>query len=198
LFTAAKSEAQKAKPYTAQQIQQMAAQKQGNIQQISRNSIEPSGNFQQLNHSVFQIQYPSNWKAFGNQNGPVTIAPEAAVSESAIAYGVVISGYQPQGQQSLQQSAEQIYAGLRQSNPQMQAAGQPQNTSVSGMPAIAVDLQSPSPLQNNGQPAVERDKLVCVQRQDGTVLWLLFIAPERDYNSLAPAFQKMLQSLRVG
>ena len=198
LFTAAKADAAKAKPYTAQQIQQMAAQKQGNIQQISRNSIEPSGSFQQLNHSVFQIQYPSNWKAFGNQNGPVTIAPEAGVSQSAIAYGVVISGYQPQGQQSLQQSAEQIYAGLRESNPQMQAAGQPQNTSVNGMPAIAVDLQSPSPLQNNGQPVVEHDKLVCVQRQDGTVLWLLFIAPDRDFRALAPTYQQMLQSLRVG
>jgi beta-barrel assembly-enhancing protease len=198
LFTQAKAAADKAKPYTAQQIQQMAAQKQGNIEQISRESIQPSGNFQQLNHSAFQIQYPSNWKAFGNQNGPVTIAPEAAVSESAIAYGVVISGYQPQSQQSLQQSAEQIYAGLRQSNPQMQAAGQPQNTSVNGMQAIAVDLQSPSPLQNNGQAVVERDKLVCVQRSDGTVLWLLFIAPERDFSALSPTFQKMLQSLRAG
>jgi Zn-dependent protease with chaperone function len=198
LFTSAKSAADKAKPYTAQQIQQMAAQKQGNIEQVSRNSIEPSGSFQQLNHSAFQIQYPSNWKAFGNQNGPVTIAPEAGVSQSAIAYGVVISGYQPQGQQSLQQSAEQIFEGLRQSNPQMQAAGQPQNTQVNGMPAIAVDLQSPSPLQSNGQAVVEHDKLVCVQRSDGTVLWLLFIAPDRDYRALTPTFQQMLQSLRVG
>src|SRR4029079_16533494 len=100
--------------------------------------------------------------------------------------------------QSLQQSAEQIYEGLRQSNPQMQAAGQPQNTQVNGMPAIAVDLQSPSPLVSNGQPVVEHDKLVCVQRQDGTVLWLLFIAPDRDFRALAPTYQQMLQSLRVG
>jgi hypothetical protein len=198
LFTQAKTEAGKAKPYTAQQIQQMAAQKQGSIDQISRGSVEPNGSFQRLDHSAFQIQYPSNWKAFGNQNGPVTIAPEAGVSQNAIAYGVVISGYQPQGQQSLQQSAEQIYEGLRQGNPQMQPAGQPQNTQVNGMPAVAVDLRSPSPLVSNGQSVVEHDKLVCVQRPDGTVLWLLFIAPDRDYSALTPTFQRMLQSLRVG
>jgi hypothetical protein len=199
LFTEAKAEASKMKPYTAKQISQMAAQKQGKIDQVARQSIEPSGGFTQLNHGFFQIQYPSNWKAFGEQNGPVTIAPEAGVSQSAIAYGVVISGYQPQGQQSLDQSAQQIFEGLRQSNPQMQPVGQLQRTQVNGMPAVAIDLQSPSPLSNSdGQPATERDKLVCVQRPDGTVLWLLFIAPERDFNALSSTYQQMLKSLHVG
>jgi beta-barrel assembly-enhancing protease len=198
LFTQAKAEASKLKPYTAQQVAQMAQQKQGSIDQISQQSIEPSGSFQQLNHSAFQIAYPSNWKAFGNQNGPVTIAPEAAVSQSAIAYGVVISGYQPQAQQPLDRSAEEIFNGLRQSNPQMQAVGQLQPVQVNGQSGVAIDLRSPSPLVSNGQPVAERDKLVCVQRSDGTVLWMLFIAPERDFQALGPTFQKMLQSLRVG
>src|SRR3954471_24317871 len=138
LFTSAKSEASKLKPYSAQQISQMAAAKQTKIDQVARQSIEPNGSFQQLNHSAFQIGYPSNWKAFGNQNGPVTIAPEAGVSQAAIAYGVVISGYQPQGQQTLQQSAEQIYEGLRQGNPQIQAVGQLQPAQVSGLDAVAI------------------------------------------------------------
>jgi Zn-dependent protease with chaperone function len=199
LFTEAKSAASKMKPLSAQQIAQAAAQKQGKIDQVSQQSIKPAGSFTELNHSFFQIQYPSNWKAFGEQNGPVTIAPEAGVSQSAIAYGVVISGYQPQGQQSLDQSAQQIYEGLRQSNPQMQAAGQLQRTQVNGMPAVAIDLQSPSPLTtSDGQTVAERDKLVCVQRQDGSVLWLLFIAPERDFNALSSTYQQMLQSLRIG
>ena len=198
LFTQAKSAAAKMKPYTAEEIAKMAQQKQGNIGQIDPNSIKPSGSFQQLNGGAFQIQYPSNWKAFGQQqDGSVTIAPESAVSQSAIAYGVVISGYRPQQQQSLQQSAEQIYQALQQSNPQMQAAGQLQPARVNGLDAVAVDLQSPSPLSANGQPLVEHDKLVCVQRQDGSVLWMLFIAPQQDYNALSPTFQQMLQSLRV-
>jgi hypothetical protein len=67
------------------------------------------------------------------------------------------------------------------------------------MPAVAIDLQSPSPLTtSDGQTVAERDKLVCVQRQDGSVLWLLFIAPERDFNALSSTYQQMLQSLRIG
>jgi beta-barrel assembly-enhancing protease len=129
----------------------------------------------------------------------VTIAPEAGVSQAAIAYGVVISAYQPQQRQSLQQSAEQVFDGLREGNPQIQPIGQLQPAQVSGFDAVAIQLQGPSPMTtSDGQAVAERDMLVCVQRRDGSVLWLLFIAPERDFQALSPTFQQMLQSLRVG
>jgi hypothetical protein len=39
--------------------------------------------------------------------------------------------------------------------------------------------------------------LLTLQRRDGSVLWMLFIAPEPHFNALEPTFQKMIQSLRV-
>ena len=39
--------------------------------------------------------------------------------------------------------------------------------------------------------------MTVLQRRDGSVLWLLFIAPEPHFNALEPTFQKMIQSLRV-
>jgi beta-barrel assembly-enhancing protease len=198
-FRKVKSEVAKLKPLTAEQVAQMQRQKQGSIQQVSQGSIAPSGQFQTLNHSAFQMAYPANWKVYGNQNSAVTIAPEAGVGNNAIAYGVVVSGYQPQQRQPLAQSAEQIFQGLQQSNPQIRPAGQLQQLNVNGNPAVAIDLVGPSPLSDgSGRAAVERDKLVAIERPDGTVLWMLFIAPERDFNALSPAFQQMLQSLRVG
>jgi beta-barrel assembly-enhancing protease len=197
-FRQIKSQVAKLKPLTAEQVAQMQQQRQGSIQQVNQGAIAPSGQFQTLNHSVFRMAYPTNWRVYGDQNSPVTIAPEAGVGNGGIAYGVVVSAYQPQQRQSLQQSASDIFQGLQQSNPQMQAAGQLQQTSINGMPAVAVDLASPSPLMDgNGRPAVERDKLVAMERGDGTVLWMLFIAPERDFNALSPTFQQMLQSLQV-
>jgi beta-barrel assembly-enhancing protease len=197
-FRKVKSEVAKLKPLTAEQVAQMQQQKQGSIQQVNQGSIAPSGQFQTLNHSAFQMAYPSNWRVYGDQNSAVTIAPEAGVSSNAIAYGVVVSAYQPRQRQTLQQSASEIFQGLQQANPQIQAAGQLQQTSINGHPAVAVDLASPSPLSDgSGRPAVERDKLVAMERGDGTVLWMLFIAPERDFNALSPTFQQMLQSLRV-
>jgi hypothetical protein len=34
-------------------------------------------------------------------------------------------------------------------------------------------------------------------RQDGSVLYLVFIAPERDFSQLRPAYENMLRSLHV-
>ena len=200
LFTQAKAAAAKMKPYTAQQISQMAAKKQQQEIQAARQQIQPSGSFQQLNNQMFQMAYPSNWKVFEDPQAPViTIAPPAGVSSSAIAYGTVVGLYQPQQRMALQQSAEQIFESLRQSNPQLQPVGRLQPAEISGLDAVAVQLQGPSPLStSDGQAVAERNMLVAVQRQDGTVLWLLFIAPEQDFQALSPTFQRMLQSLRVG
>ena len=188
----------KMKPLSAQQIAQQQQQRQARLEQVARQQIAPSENFRELQHSAFSIAYPENWEAMGDRNSAVTIAPRAGVSENAIAYGVVISGVQPQQGQSLTDVAAQIYEGLRQSNPQLRAADSPRAVNVNGAPAVVVNLIGPSPLATpDGQPAAERNMLVAVQRPDGMVIWLLFIAPERDFQALSPAFQKMLESLRV-
>jgi hypothetical protein len=43
----------------------------------------------------------------------------------------------------------------------------------------------------------ERDRLVLVPVSNGNFLYLIFIAPERDFGALEPTFEKMLSSLRV-
>ncbi|HUQ49519.1 MAG TPA: M48 family metallopeptidase [Terriglobales bacterium] len=197
-FRAAKTAAAKLKPLSAEEVARMQQQRQGSIQNASQESVAPSGSFQTLNHGAFQIAYPSNWKVFAaDQNAPVTIAPPAGVSNQAIAYGVIISGYTPQTQQGLSASMSQIYEGLRQSNPELQATAQPRQASVNGNPALVLELLGPSPLTNNGQRVAERDLLVTVQRQDGSVVWLLFISPEPHYQALGSTFQQMIESLRI-
>ncbi len=190
--------AMKMNPYTAQQIAQMQQQKRGRADTVNAGAISPRGGFKTLNHGAFQIQYPDNWETFGARNSAVTIAPRAGLSQNAIAYGVVISGYQPQGQQSLSASAGQIYQGLQRSNQGMQAQGGAQQLTVDGQPALAVNLLSASPLvSSDGSQVPERDMLVTIQRHDGSVLWLLFIAPEQQFNALNPTFNHMLDSLRM-
>jgi beta-barrel assembly-enhancing protease len=198
-FTEVKQVAAKMKPLSAQQIAQMQQERQAKLEQIARQQISPSGNFRQLQHSAFAMAYPDNWQVFGDQNSAVTIAPRAGVAQDVIAYGVVISGVQPQPGQSLTDVAAQIYQGLQQSNPQIRAADSPRAVSLNGAPAITLNMIGPSPLGTaDGQAAAERDILVAVQRPDGLVLWMLFIAPERDFDALAPTFRTMLESLRVG
>ncbi|MCU1284518.1 MAG: yfgC 1 [Acidobacteriales bacterium] len=197
-FRRAKQVAATMKPYTAEQVAQMQQQRQPRVTPASQGSISPSGGFQTLNHSAFQMDYPANWQVFGNANSAVTIAPQGGVSNDSIAYGVIVNLYRPQTQISLSQSTQQIYQALRNSNQSMRAISAPQQIQVSGLPGEIVNLQSPSPLaDNSGQPIAERDMLVTVQRQDGSILWLLFIAPEQQFDALSPTFKRMLDSLQT-
>jgi hypothetical protein len=197
-FQRIKQLAMRMHPYTAEQIAQMQRQRRPQFDGSALSSIQPSGGFQMLNGNGFAIQYPSNWRTYGDGRSAILIAPPAGVSQNAIAYGVLISGYAPQQSQSLEQSTQQVFSALERSNPGMRELSAKSNMSVNGMPAAVVNLVSESPLTSNGQPVSERDVLVTMQRQDGSVIWMLFIAPEPHFNALEPTFQQMIQSLRIG
>jgi hypothetical protein len=168
------------------------------VASISEGSIAPSESFQTLNAGAFAINYPQNWQVYQNGQTSVVIAPPAGVSENAIAYGVLIGGFNPQSG-NLEQATEQVLSSLSRSNPGMRASGQAERGNINGVPAIQVELQGQSPLADrNGGPATERDVLVTTQRGDGAVIWMLFIAPEAHFNALKPTFQQMINSLRVG
>jgi hypothetical protein len=51
---------------------------------------------------------------------------------------------------------------------------------------------------SSGSPLPERDVLVTTQRSDGSVIWMLFIAPEPQFNAMRPIFQQMISSLQLG
>jgi predicted Zn-dependent protease len=200
-FEEIKSVVARMKPMTAEQVAQYQREHQvrgGNVGNISSADIMPAGSARMFDHSAFQIAYPSNWQVFGNQNSSVTIAPPAGVGQDAIAYGVMVSAFRPaQGTSSLEQATQQLVSFLQRANPQFRVESNLERVNVNGIGANAVNLVGPSPIQTGGGPLAERDLLVTLPRSDGSVLFLVFIAPERDYNRLNPAFQSMLASLRV-
>jgi hypothetical protein len=188
--------AQKLDAVSMQEVAQKA-QQQGQVGSVNPEDIRPSGQFRGLDHNLFRIEYPSNWEVFGNQNSTVTIAPRAGVSESAIAYGVMVSGFRPQQSNTLEGATRELIQTLLQGNPQMRAIGNAQEVSVGGTRGLTVALQGPSPISTNQGPLAERDQLVTVPHGDGTILFLLFIAPERDLQALSPTYQRMLQSFQL-
>jgi Zn-dependent protease with chaperone function len=166
------------------------------VTNVSFDQVKPSGQFSELQHAGIEMSYPSNWTASTGQNS-VTVAPKAGVSQNAIAYGVVVSTAQDQNASSLDQVAQDLIQNLQQSNPGMRQSGDIRRLSINGADAREVDLTSNSPLQDNGNPVPEHDRLVVRSGQGGNYLYLIFIAPERDFSSLQPSYQKMLDSLRV-
>jgi hypothetical protein len=187
------------KALTAQEI---AAQQQQQAQSVKGRlpaAEYPSRTTQTFNHDLFQIVYPDNWRVFGDKTSTVNIAPPSGVSDNAIAYGVLISDYQPENANSpLDQATHELLSSLRQSNQDMKQIAHDEDIRVAGVAAKSVDLIATSPVQDaNGHPQRERDWLVTIPGRKGNLIYLVFIAPDADFNTLRPTFDQMLRSLRV-
>ncbi len=183
------------KPLTAQQI----AERQSPATSASSDDIRPSSRMRNFSHSDFEISYPENWQVFGDQNSSVTIAPQSGASQSAVAYGVMINTYQSEDTNAnLDQATHELLASLRQSNPDLRQIGHDENIRVNGITGKSVDLVGTSPLHDQeGRPGQERDWLVAFMRRDGSLLYTVSIAPDRDFESLRPTFEQMLKSLKL-
>ncbi len=168
----------------------------GSISNISLKQIKPSSRFTQFQQGDFAISYPENWQANAGQGG-VLIAPPAGVGQGAIAYGTMIGSGQDQQAQSLDQATRDLVQSLQQQNPGMQTSGSLSNVNVNGVQGRSIYLSGTSPVTRNGQQVPERDWLVTLPRSQGGLMYLVFIAPEPDFNSLRSTYQKMLNSLQL-
>lgn len=182
-------------PLNAQQI----AEGQNPSTNVSRGDVTPSGSLRNFNHSDFDISYPDNWRVYGDKNSSVTIAPPNGVSNSAVAYGMMINTYQPEeSNANLDQATHELLASLRQSNPDLRVIGQDENIRVNSISGKSVDLVGTSPLRDqSGNAGQERDWLVAFQRRDGSLLYVVSIAPDKDFESLRPTFEQMLKSIKL-
>jgi hypothetical protein len=110
--------------------------------------------------------------------------------ETAQAYGAAVSLYVPQqGSWGLVDATQELIESMRQSNPQMHILQQ-SGLNLRGNPAVSTLLQNDFPIE--GQR--ETDHLVTV-RQGDSVLTFIFIAPARAFESYAPTFDKIMQSI---
>jgi predicted Zn-dependent protease len=166
------------------------------LSDVSFEQVKPSNEFTQTRQNGFSISYPANWISVSGQNS-LTIAPKAAVGQNAIAYGVVVSTVLDAKAGSIDQVARDLVQNLQQSNPGMRQNGDIRPIEVNGASARLVDLASNSPIQQNGSPLPERDRLVVIPRGDGTYVYLICIAPERDFEALRPTYERTLDSVRV-
>jgi len=162
-----------------------------------------------FDHQGYTLSYPENWKLYGDRGSIVTIAPQGGIQAASaagptasaphdqIAYGVIVDGFQPDQGASLDQATRQLVGNLRQANPQLREIGSAEYVLVNRANARSVEMENTSPLSTPTQPVKERDWLVTVERPDGDVYYLIFIAPDQDYRALHPTFVNILRSFRL-
>jgi Zn-dependent protease with chaperone function len=185
-------------PLTAQQIQQGQGVSQAQpTGAISSTVPAASSSFHTLNNNVFEIHYPSNWKVYGDPSSSVTIAPEGGMAQNSVAYGVIIDSFQPESNMSLDDATHRLIANLQQSNPGLRTIGNDEAIRINGRAGRSQEMIGTSPLKPCNQSPQERDWLVTTQLADGSVMYLVFIAPENDFPKLRPTFEAMLRSFKI-
>jgi hypothetical protein len=98
----------------------------------------------------------------------------------------------------LEGATQQLAQSLNQQNGGgMQQTGGLSKVRVNGVPGDSVLFTGQSPITQNGRPVPEEDWLVTLQRSDGSLLYLVFIAPQKDFNALRPTFENMVRSVHL-
>jgi len=188
-------------PNAKQQVAQLPAPRKQPQQSAvaaagSASPPAPTAGFQRVNGSTFSLEYPAGWRTYGAESSStLTIAPENGIvrtrgGSGGIGYGAVVSYYQPRYRTDLLNATWELLQQLQEMNPNLRAAVQPRQITVAGSQGLIVGLTGPSPYGGS-----EKDMLLTVARPQG-LFYMLFIAPENQYNSLQPAFERMANSIR--
>jgi beta-barrel assembly-enhancing protease len=167
---------------------------------VSFNDVMPSSKFLLADLGPLKIVRPDNWDVIAPQQKgqSLTIAPRAGIASSGVGYGVVINGVSAKDQQmTIDQVTDEIVRTLQSGSSDLQTVGKAADVRVGGARGRTVNMQSTSPFPDaKGHSQKERDRLVTVPRSDGSVIFMVFVAPESDYERLSPTFEKMLQSVQ--
>jgi beta-barrel assembly-enhancing protease len=169
--------------------------------EISRLTLQniASESFHTFQHKAYVIDYPENWEVTGDPQASATFYPEGGLAGGALAYGVMVSGFQPSpgGSKELDTAVRDLMTDTEQSNPDLRVANSPQAFTLHGRPARKLDWFGKSAVWENGRQLTERVRMIAFQEKTGGIIYVVFVAPDLDFNGLLPVFERMLDSLRI-
>jgi Zn-dependent protease with chaperone function len=166
---------------------------------VSLKNVLPNEHMVTANLGPISISRPENWAlTLPEQKGQfVTIAPAEGVTSTGVGYGVMLNGVgAPPQRMTIDEMTAGLIEEIQKSN-ELEPQGKPEAIKVGGKDGRATFLSSPSPFPDaNGQPQPERDWLVTVQQPDGSMIFMIFIAPQADFSALQPTYEAMLKSVQ--
>jgi hypothetical protein len=142
-----------------------------------------------------RISVPANWDVVSNDRG-VTYAPDGAFfrgdgGATAFTHGVQV-GTAP-GSGNLQRDTQQLLNGFARSNPELRQQSGLQRDTVGGRNGYTTILTNTSEV--TGQR--ERIALSTAQLRDGSVLYVVGVAPENEAGTYNSTFQRVRRSLQI-
>lgn len=172
----------------------------------------PSNRTKVFQNSVLRIEYPENWQTHG-QGDAATITSRGGLVDDgngnqALAYGILINIFEPhpdgvgqslQGgrrqpsEASLGEATDRLVEALQRSNRNMRETRDRELIRIDGDAALSTHLSNDSPIAGAGR---ETNWMITLQRPEG-LLFIVCVAPERDFQNYESTFQQMLRSVRI-
>ncbi len=145
--------------------------------------------------NFMQVSVPSNWSQV-NDNSGVTYAPQGAFFDTqggtAFTHGIEF-GMAQGGGRNLQRDTQSLLNKFAQSNPELRLQGNYNRVDVNGRPGLVAQLSNRSEV--TGQQ--EFIQLTTTYLSDGSMLYMIGVAPQNEANTYNSAFNRVRQTLRL-
>ena len=157
----------------------------------------PSNSYRTRNPSEFlRVAVPSNWDEVSGARDGVTYAPNGAFFQgdnggTAFTHGVQIGVAQGSG--NLQRDTQRLLNTFAQSNPNLRQQTSLQRDNLGGRNGYTTILSNVSEV--TGQR--ERIALSTTQLRDGSLLYVVGVAPQSEAQTYDPAFRRVRQSVQI-
>jgi hypothetical protein len=155
----------------------------------------PSTRFQTYTEGdLFRVSVPNNWREVPGNNS-VTFAPEGGYGtlneQSMFTHGVE-AGLSRNETHDLETATDELIQSLAQSNPRMGRPSGEGRATIGGRSGLRTMLTNVSDVTGRS----ERIELFTTLLQDGTLFYLIGVAPDDEFNTYQPVFRKVANSVQ--
>jgi predicted Zn-dependent protease len=142
-----------------------------------------------------RVSVPANWQQVNGGN-TVMFAPDGGLvrgdnGQSAFTHGIELGVTRGEG--NLQQQTDQLLQGFAQSNPQLRRQSNYSRTSIGGRQGLTTTLSNVSEV-TGGSEAVN---VSTVQLRDGSVLFMIGVAPADQARTYMTTFSRIRQNVQL-
>jgi hypothetical protein len=178
------------------------AQQQGRTGQAAPGGVlgdvePPSSQWRTYQPGNFlRLSVPANWQQIGSGN-TVTYAPQGGYVQtqdghSAFTHGIEIGVTQGSGG-TLQQSTEQLLQSFARTNPELRRQGGYSRANIGGRQGLTANLSNVSEVTGDRETV----NLSTVQLPDGSLLFMIGVAPQDEARTYMNTFNRVRQSIQL-
>jgi hypothetical protein len=167
----------------------------GTSGRISTNVERPSSRYQTYSEgNLFRVSVPNNWREMPGNNS-VTFAPEGgygAVNQQSVFTHGAEMGVARNESHNLQTATDELVRSLSQSNPRMRRDSGYERGNIGGRQGMRTVMTN----QNDATGRAERVALYTTFLDDGTLFYMIGVAPDNEFGTYDQVFNRIAGSLQ--